>query len=127
MKKILMVILLLGSSLPVIAASWIEIDYKQYMMIENIEGNNVYYWIKDLNDGTFKKIDNIIPAYNMIHYVSDCTKNKAKNLAFYAYSKNGNVISSFEDETLYTDWKTPIPQSNGELWHQSACYAVNQK
>jgi len=127
MKKILMVILLLGLSLPVIAANWIEVANKQYLMIEKIEGKNVYYWVKTLNDGTFKKIDNIIPAYNMAHYVSDCTKNQAKNLAFYSYSKNGDIVGSFEDENLYTSWKTPIPQSNGEYWHQEACYATTNK
>lgn len=127
MKKIFIMLLLLGICLPVIAASWIDIGCKQYMMIEKVEGKSVYYWVKALNDGTFEKEKNQIPAYKMFYTNSDCLNDKYKPLALYVYSSKGNVLSSFEDDNNYISYKTPVPQSKGAFWHKLACYAVTGK
>ena len=125
MKKLFLLLVILIFACPAFAASWIQISSTEYIKIDKREGNNVYYWVKSLNDGYFPKEQNQDPGYYTFNYISDCKKNSSKNLAFYIYSKTGKVLYSEDKHTARS--KIPIHKSKGEFWHKSACCPVSIK
>lgn len=125
MKNFFLLLIIFVFCSPAFAANWIQISTREYLKIDKVEKENVYYWIKSINDGSFPKEKNQIPAYYMTHYISDCKNNLTQNLAFYTYSKTGKVL--YLQENHSAKWKKPIPRSRGEFWHKSACCPVSIK
>lgn len=112
--------------LKVIASQWVEIYPKTYIKTEKDQDGKVYYWIKALNDGKMKPINNKKISYIMQYSISDCSANKIAVLGVYTYgNKEDQPIESytspFYDAPRYASYEPIIPQTKGEIWHKFVC------
>lgn len=127
MKKILtltiLTLLLINST--AIANEWVEVYYKTYVKLEKLDGDNVFYWAKYLNDGSIKPIANKKVHFQMSYEVENCADNSSATMASYFYGLNGSVLSSyvspFYSTPRYLSFSPVIPQSIGEALHKYAC------
>lgn len=108
----------------VFASQWIEVCSKTYVKIEKYQENKVFYWVKILNDGRLKPINNKKVSYKMLYEVSDCSNNTIWLQSYYVYDIPGDVLDS--STSNYPEYQQIVPQSVGEALQNYVCaYSTN--
>ena len=120
MKKYIIIIALLIISLPCFAVNWEECGYKTYIDLSTWrkEGNHISAWIKTLNPGDWKLIDNKKVWFSIEYATAYCDSRmiSIKNLIY--YDLQGNVIRSYNELPTLMH---VVPGSVGESNYYAMC------
>jgi hypothetical protein len=137
MKKNLLfaLIVMLAMACSVFAAEWVQIGEKSYMDVSSLAPYKYNYtditysiWKKSLNDGTdtWKNLEKRYGkkiGYNKALFVVNCTKKEIGLKSVVEYDLNEHVVDSYE--SIYPDWSSVVPETNGELMYTLVCSAAN--
>ena len=120
MKKYIILFAFLIISLPCFAVNWKECGYKTYVYLSTWrkEGNNISAWIKTLNPGDWKLIDNKKVWFSIDHITAFCgSRTISLNDTIY-YDLQGNVIRSWNEQSTLMH---VVPGSVGESNYYTLC------
>lgn len=117
MKKIILLCFLMMVALPVFAVNWVQIGAKTWLDLSTYitKGNIVSAWVKVLNDGSWKPLNNQKIYYNIIRYNANCSERTFALSASISYDYNKEVVASFDynNKDFLLEWNIVIPESLG--------------
>lgn len=111
------------------AAEWMEIYSKTYLDVSSIKNGEDgygeykktyrYAWLKKLNNGNVKPVNNQKVWYILYYDKYDCTNRKTALQAAYDYNLKGEVIDSYISPI--DSWLDVIPDTIGEIAFNAVC------
>lgn len=122
MKKMLcLAVFALGLATPAVAADWVLVSIDSDITIFGDADSRTddrawfemrYAKPKKLSSGKF---------YNTMKMLEevDCSGKRSRTLTVTAYSKSGNLISSYTPS--YVEWRYVIPGTGGEIMYKFVC------
>ena len=141
MKKYLLIILIILSTIPAIASDWRYIGNGGYIDLESISkypnsylypNNNMYtFWTKQVNDGSknsknsFDKIERIAGNIKLKEVqrqdIIDCSKKKIALTSIIVYKLDGSPSFNFSFNEFQYQWNNIVPDSYGEFFYKVIC------
>ena len=118
MKKLLLLLALLFLSMPAYATCWYEYSPKAYIDLDSLQkrGNIAIVWVKLLNDGNIKPIDNKKIWFTQNSMYIDLKNKKTAIKDAYFYDLNRNQVQGYTLEQL--QWDVIVPDSMGDLLYE---------
>lgn len=119
-KNIYLILCCLFFGLSASAANWIEIENKVYLDLSTWEYKNGYsnVWVKLLNTGEWKPINNQRVWYDIQRWQIDCTNHRLKINSSVTYGLKKQVLDSANIGSL---WLNIVPDSVGESVYNYVC------
>lgn len=124
MKKFISLLLFIFVSLlPVFAADWKEICPKKYVDVTSItwDKNVVSFWIKSLNPGDWKLINNKKVWYTNEFFLLNCKKKKMDLQSVIFYDLQGKTIDILELDEVFVQWHNVVPETTSDLFYRAFC------
>ncbi len=126
MKKFIIILLLLTTTLPAQATNWLQIsqyDYIDLDSISNIEikerSNTKSVWTKSYNDGTSTYRPDVY--YLQARLLIDCNTKENTIKSGWSYDKNHNIIQQANFDNNLLEWNSYIPNSRIDTISQYIC------
>ena len=104
-----------------LAANWVEYGYKTYIDLSSWQksGNYVSAWVKRLNTGDWKLVNNQKVWYSIEYIEAACSDRKLSINSVIKYDLKGKVLSNDEFPTSY--FQRVVPGSIGEDLYYALC------
>ena len=105
-------------SVPANATYWYEFSEKTYIDLDSLQktGDTAFAWVKTMNDGNIKPINNKKISYSLSTLYIDLISKKMALKDAYFYDSNNNQVDESSREKLY--WDVIIPGSIGDSLYE---------
>lgn len=123
MKKLIVMLCVLGLSNQVMAENWIVLGKDDnstfYGDLDSRINNRA--WFKEVYNKPkkFANLSNI--KESLTHFDVDCSTQKLKLLSSVQYNKSGKVISSYNAPSYESDSRYIVPGTRGEIAYHFVC------
>ncbi len=123
MKKVLISLILLITTICVYAADWQPYDENGFFIDKSSitkNKNSVKAWVLMVGHG---KLNNKKYAYMQIYMDAKCSENKVANLETIYYTQKHEVIASYNFEKQgMVEFSRTVPNSRGEAIFNALCH-----
>ncbi|MFR1672358.1 MAG: surface-adhesin E family protein [Candidatus Gastranaerophilaceae bacterium] len=125
MKKIIVLCFLILLAMPAVATEWMQIGPKVWLDLSTRDqhGNIVSAWVKSLNDGSFKLLENQKVYYHITRYNANCSNRTLSISSSVAYNYKKDVMARYDvsDKSFLWNWDAVVPDTFGEHIYTALC------